>query len=57
MDLNMVLGSSPGSDVTMVLVGSAGHLDWHGHNSVSQLWVYFFFKNYMYVCIYPSICF
>lgn len=50
MDLNMVLGSSPGPDVTMVLVSSVGHLDWHGHNSVSQLWVYFL--KYLYVCIY-----
>lgn len=30
MDPDMVLGSGPSPDATMVLGGSAGYLDWHG---------------------------
>lgn len=35
MDTDMVLGSNPGLDITMVPAGSAGHLDGHGpHGSM-----------------------
>ena len=30
MDPDMVLGNSLGSDVSMTLVGTADHPDWHG---------------------------
>lgn len=33
MDPDMVLGNSLGSDVSMTLVGTADHPDWHGPSS------------------------
>lgn len=36
-DTDMVLGSSPGSNVTMVPGDNTGQSDWHGSNSIIAL--------------------